>query len=117
MIIGKVLAADLFGRVTPPAAVGKYGTGPGGLFLFINNILKLLIYGAGLFALFNFILAGYGFMAAGGDADRMAQAWAKIWQSLLGLAVAAGAFVIAGVVGLIIFGDPKAILQPKLYTP
>jgi len=116
-MISKVFAADLIGKVTPPAAIGKYSPGPEGLFSFINNILKLLIYGAGLFALFNFIFAGYGFITAGGDAEKMNIAWSKIWQSILGLLVAAGAFVIAGVIGLIIFGDAGAILQPKLYKP
>lgn len=108
---------SLFGEVTPPPGVAKYGAGAGGFFLFLNNILKLLIYGAGLFALLNFILAGYGFLAANGEPERMNKAWAKIWQSLLGLVVAAGAFVIAGVVGYLVFGDYRAILEPKIYGP
>jgi hypothetical protein len=115
----KFLPAGIFGTIKPPdQLVGKYDTAtPQGLFTFLNNIMKLMIYGAGLFALINFILAGYGFLSANGDSQKVEQAFAKIWQSLIGLLIAAGAFILAGVIGLIVFGDASAILQPKLYKP
>jgi hypothetical protein len=114
-----ILLAGIFGTVRPPDAIKKWSpTGEvGGLFLFLNTILKLMIYGAGIYALFNFIFAGWSFMSSGGDAQKMEKAWGLIWQSLLGLLVAAGSFVLAAVVGLIIFGDAKAIIVPKLYKP
>lgn len=105
---------DFIGTVKPPAAVG------GGLEVlpsFINKILITLIIGAGIYALFNLVLAGYAFMSAGDDPKQMAGAWAKIWQTLLGLAFAAGAFVLAAIFGQIIFGDYNAILQIKFFTP
>ena len=114
----KLLPAGIFGTIKPPDAIGKYDTNtPQGLFTFINNVMKIMIVGAGIFALINFILAGYMFISANGDAQKVEQAFAKIWQSLIGLMIAAGAFILAGVVGLLVFGDASAILQPKLYAP
>ena len=105
-----------FGQVNPPPGVAQYG-GLEGLSNFINNILKVLIVGAGIFAVFNLVFAGYGFLSAGDDPKKVAGAWAKIWQSLMGLAFAAGAFVLAAIFGQLIFGKADAILNPKLYIP
>lgn len=108
----------VFGGITPPPALRKYNSiGGSGLFLFMNILIKLLIALAGIFAVFQFLAAGYGFMSAGGDAQKMATAWAKIWQSLLGLVVVASSLVLAGVAGQVIFGDWNALLNPTIYGP
>jgi len=70
---------------------------------------------AGIYAFFNIIIAGYGFLGAGGDAKKIQQAWDKIWQSALGLVIVAGSFVLAAILGWLIFKDPTAILKPKIY--
>ncbi|MBI3397617.1 hypothetical protein HY045_04030 [Candidatus Woesebacteria bacterium] len=112
------LAQGIFGKVNPPQGVNKYaGGGIEGLSLFINNILKLMIVGASLYALFNFVLAGYSFLSAGDDPKKIEAAWAKIYQSVIGLAFAAGAFVLAAIFGALIFGDPNALLQIRIFTP
>lgn len=109
---------DLFGKVSPPPGVSSYAGGTlQGLPIFINNILKILIVGAGIFTVFNLVIAGYGFLSAGDDPKKVAGAWAKIWQSLLGLAFAAGAFVLAAIFGKLIFNDYNALLQIKIFTP
>jgi len=112
------MLATFFGTVEPPEAIQKYGVDiNAGPMKFANNILKLIIVGAGLFAFINIILAGYGFLSAGGDSKKVEAAWNKIWQSLLGLAFVAGSFVLAAVFGWLIFKDPTAILNPKIYGP
>lgn len=112
------IAQEIWGDVDLPPGVAQYGglssSGPTN---FINNIIRLLIIIAGIYALLNFILAGYGFLSAGGDAKKVADAWAKIWQSVIGLAVAAGAFVLAAIFGRILFGDYNALLRLRYYTP
>ena len=55
-------------------------------------------------------------MSAGEDAKKVAGAWAKIWQSLLGLAIAAGSFVLAAIFGQLIFGQWDFILNPQIPT-
>lgn len=113
------LSADInnpFGTITAPKT-GITAADPGEA---IGKVIQLavwiLIAGAGIYALFNFILAGYAFMSAGDDPKKVAGAWAKIWQTALGLAVAAGALVLAAIFGQLIFNDPKAILNPTI-TP
>ena len=81
-------AANIFGKVSPPPGVAEYQSGDlSGLPSFVNNILKLLIIGAGIYSVFNLVLAGYDFLSAGDDPKKVTAAWSKIWQTLLGLAV------------------------------
>lgn len=111
------LLSQNFGTIKAPDALNSYGTDPGqSIGKLIQTIIYLLIIGAGLYALFNFILAGYSFLSAGDDSKKVAGAWAMIWQSALGLAVAAGAFVLAAIFGQLIFGDPTFILNPRIPT-
>src|SRR3990167_5822066 len=100
-----------FGTITAPKALGGKSAeaGIGGL---IQTIIWLLIVGAGVYALFNLVLAGYAFMSAGDDSKKVAGAWAQIWQTMLGLAIAAGAFVLAAIFGQLIFGNATFILNP-----
>jgi hypothetical protein len=73
--------------------------------------------GAGIYAVLSIILAGYAYISAAGDSKRISDATAKIWHSVLGLIIAAGAFVLAGILGQILYGDPGAILTLRYFTP
>jgi len=108
---------QFFGKVDLPEPLKPYGSYKTGLMKFANNILKLVIVGAGIFAFINIIIAGYTFMAAGGDTKKIDAAWAKIYNSLIGLLFVAGSFVLAALFGWLLFKDPTAILNPKIYGP
>ncbi len=111
------LAQNPFGNVTLPGSLATYAPTPGAAIgKLIQSVIWILIVGAGVYALFNFILAGYAFMSAGDDPKKVAGAWAKIWQTALGLAFAAGAFVLAAIFGELIFKDPTFILKPTIPT-
>jgi len=104
-----------FGTVDTPAALKKYSGSPdAAIGQILNVVLKTLVVGAAIYALINFILAGYAFLSAGGDSKKVADAWAKIYQTAIGLAFAAGAFVLAAIFGQLIFGDPTFLLQPRI---
>ncbi len=106
-----------FGTIKAPEQVANYATSPGmAVSRFLNVGLKTLIVVASIYSLFNLVLAGYAFMSAGDDSKRVAGAWAKIWQTMLGLAVSAGAFVLAAIFGQLIFGDATFILKPTIPT-
>lgn len=105
------------GNINPPPGVNKYAAGISGIVPFLNNIIKFLIVIAGIYVLFNIILAGFQFINAGGDPKNVEKAWNKIWQSVLGLIIVAGSFVLAAIFGYLVFGDATAILNPKIYTP
>ena len=110
--------SEIFGNVKPPPGVKEYAGGAiGGIAIFVNNILKILIVGAGIFAVFNLVLAGYAFMSAGDDPKKIEGAWGKIWQTMLGLIFAAGAFILAAIFVQLIFNDPNALLQLRIFGP
>ena len=112
-----LLSANPFGSVNPPPEIAKYAANPSqGIGTLIDIVIKILIVGAGIYTLFNLVTAGYAFMAAGDDPKKVAGAWAKIWQSLLGLALTAGAFVLAAIFGKLLFGDAGFILKPTIPT-
>ena len=115
--MNNLLTQNPFGTIAPPSPLAKYGDNPAAAIgTLIQYVIWLLIIGAGIYALINLILAGYSFMAAGDDAKKVAGAWAMIWQTMLGLAIAAGSFVLAAIFGQLIFGDPTFILNPQLPT-
>ena len=87
-----------------------------GVMILLNSLLKIIFVIAGLWAFFNFIIAGYGFLSAGGDSKNISKAWDRIWQSFVGLAFIVASFLFAALAGLVLFKDATAILQPSLGT-
>lgn len=110
---------DIIGKIKVPEAIQSLSPegSPSGLITLFNNILRLLIVIAGIYALLNFILAGYDFISAGGDPKKIDAAWAKIWQSLVGLLIIVISFLLAALIGKLLFGSADAILNPKIYGP
>lgn len=106
-----------FGTIKAPGVLSQYGTPAAAIGGLVERLIQILIVGAGIYALFNFVLAGYDFMSAGDDAKKVAGAWAKIWQTAVGLLFAAGAFVLAAIFGKLIFNDPAFILHPTITIP
>lgn len=108
-----------FGEVKlPDNIMERYGSEPGPAFgKLIQFGLRTLIVGAGVYALFNLVLAGYSFMSAGDDAKKVSGAWSQISQTLIGLAFAAGAFVLAALFGKLIFGEWDFLLKPSIPMP
>jgi hypothetical protein len=114
----------ILGEIKNP--LSKLATGSGdlyknsvqgsGLFVLLDSLIKVSIVGAGIYAFWNIILAGYGFLSSP-EAKDLAKAWSRIYQSMYGLLIVAGSFVLAAIFGWIIFKDPTALLQPKIYGP
>ncbi len=107
----------LFGNIKAPDAITKLeaaGGGNGnGVFVFLNTIFKLAGAVAGIFFVIQIILAGFTWLGASGDEKKTHKAWSTIWQSLLGIAIVASAFIIAGALGNVLNID---ILNPTI-TP
>ena len=80
-------------------------------------MLRLAIIVAGLFALVNLIIAGYGILTAGGDAEKMSTAQSKIWNSLYGLIIIAASFTLIAIFSFLLYGDASLILNPKIFGP
>lgn len=107
-----------FGSIQQPPATQVFGTVQGGAIgALLNLVFNLMIVVAGIYALFNFILAGYAFLSAGDDPKQIQGAWAKIYQSVIGLLFAAGSLVLAAIFGQIIFGNAGALINPVIPLP
>lgn len=108
----------LFGKIKPPPGVEGFAGGAlAGLGPFLSVVLRLLVIVAGIYALLNFIFAGYQFMTAGGDPKGVQAAWGRIWQTLVGMIIVVSSFLLAAILGFLLFGDTGAILSPELITP
>lgn len=104
----------IFGTIKPPVENNVYfSAGSDGIFLFISNLFKVAGVVAGIFFIVKIIMAGFSYMSASGDEKKTAIAFATIWQSIIGLVIVAGSFVLAGVIGNILGLD---LLNPTL-TP
>ena len=105
------------GTIDSPWGTRYPGEQGQGLITLLNNILRTAVVLAGIWALINLIMAGYGFMSAEGNPERITAAWNKIWQTLLGLIIVAGSYALAALFGYIVFDNPTAILNPVIYGP
>jgi len=114
---------QMFGEVKNPLGADGLNTGYGGLgsdtgpIYLISNIVKFITIAAGLWAFINIILAGIEFISATGDPEKTANAWKKIYMSLIGLVVVVAALSITAIVSQILFGSATAILNPVIYGP
>ncbi len=115
-LVDKVYAETVVGRVQVPAPFNAYG-GIENVGLFISNILRILFVIGGILALFSFVIAGFEYITAAGDAKKLASAWDRIWQSLLGLIILVGSFAIISFFGYLIFGDAGFIFNPQVFGP
>lgn len=72
----------------------------------LNNVISVLIGVmtgvAGIWFIFQFITAGYQWIQSGGDKEQLSQARDKITNSLIGLIIVVGAWIIIGIVGQIL---------------
>ena len=111
-ILNKI-AIDI-GTIEPPVSSTRL-TGVSGIGGVLAALMKLLVLGAGIYAVFNFILAGYAYISSSGDPKGIQIATAKIWHSVVGLVVAASALVIARIVGQLVFGSQDALIDIQIY--
>jgi len=88
------------------------GVGP-----FATNIIRVFFIVAGVYALFNFLVAGFEYINAGGDSKKLGQAWSRIWQSLMGLVIIVASFAVISLFGYLLFGDAGFILNPNIVGP
>lgn len=112
--------ADFFGQGTGtdiPGGAAAYGVNVPDMILVFNNLLKVAVYGSMIFAIINFLVSGVQYIGSAGNPEYIKAATGRIWISLLGVLVAGGSLVLAGILGLIFFGNPLAIINPTVYGP
>ena len=104
-------ANDIIGTVNPPGAIPN---APEKTTAFISAIITLIVVVAGLFTIWQFISGGLAYITGGGDPKKISEANSKLTYAIVGLAIIAASFIIAGILGLVFFGKFNAILNPSL---
>lgn len=108
---------QFFGAVSPPPGVADYNAGtPGGIGIipFISNIIKLITIIAGIWSLFNLIMAGFTYITSANDAKGIETAWQSIYMSILGLVIIVASFTITAIFSYLLFGRADYILNPEI---
>lgn len=117
-----VSAQSVFGPIEAPAGVAELnaderaGESGIGLLIFVSNMIKLASVIAGVWVMFNFVSAGFTYITAGDDSGAISKIGAKLSFSVSGLLLIVAAYTIAGIIGLIVFGDPTYIINPDIPT-
>ncbi len=112
------MAFQIFGTINDPSAFSGYAKiddANKGLPAFLSNLVTFIYIIAGLFVFINFILAGYQYLSANGDPQKIASAGEKMMNSLIGLIFVVASTVIAALLGQILFNEPKALLDFIIY--
>jgi len=107
------IVPDVIGKIKKP--IDYAGLRGGGFTDFLSNVISLIILIAGIFTLVNFVLAGYGYLSSNNDPQKISAAGNKILESLIGLIIVAAAFIIAGIIGFVVFGDQSALINLNLF--
>jgi hypothetical protein len=117
-IINQVFAQDIVGQVENPLpSYGTFDNPNGGIIALFANLLRLVFVAAGIYAFLNIITAGFQYMTAAGDPKKLSAAWARIWQTLMGLVILISSFAFAAIIGVLFFNDAGFILRPTIYGP
>jgi hypothetical protein len=106
----------LIGTIRDPITGSLHG-GISKSTVLLSAIIRAITLAAGIWALINFVLAGTSYITSGGNPEKIQHAWARIYQSIIGLSIVVLSFAFAGALGQILFGSPTAILQPTLQGP
>ena len=112
-LIQQVFAEEIVGTINAPGGVPQVVGDTGG---FISGIVRFIIVIAGLFAFWNFLTGGLEYITSGGDKAKLTNAQQKILMSIVGLVIIAASFLITALIGLLLYNNPRAILNPQLTT-
>jgi len=104
-------------NVLNPQGYGDVNTEGAGIIAFASNIIKLITIVAGIWAMFNFLFAGFTYITSQGDPKGLEAARQKIFFSIIGLFIMVGTLSMTAVLSKILFGEWFTILRPMIYGP
>ena len=120
VITNRACGSTIIGKATPPQGVIDYNFevaqsgGRIGVILFVSRILKIMTILAGIWVMANFIMGGIDFITNAGNTETMSKVKDKLTYSLIGIILIVSAYTVAGIIGLVFFGDAGFILNPDL---
>ncbi len=92
------------GSITPPPELVKYNSVNGsGLFTLLGNLFRFSLVIGAIYTIYQIINAGFLYIS--GDPKKIESAWAKIYQSFMGLVIIVSSFVLLGIISRILKVD------------
>lgn len=106
----------LVGPVYAPKGVADVNDAAGGIGIlyFFSNFIRLVTIVASLWVVLNVVLAAFTYITGGGKAENHSKVRDKLTMSFLGLLIIVISYTMAGLIGLIFFGDSTSILNPTI---
>ncbi len=111
-----ILAQDtdsIVGKIEAPGTIVK---DIGDTTNFISVIIQFITVIAGLYALWQLVTGGFGYITSGGDKSKIQQSTQQIMMSIMGLVIIGASFILADIVGRLLFGGDFHLLAPILKT-
>lgn len=108
----------IVGSVDKPPGVNIMSNNPSGgdigILVLASNLIQLLVIVSSLWVILNVVSAGYAYLSSGGKTDVHTKVKDKLTMSVIGLLLIICSYTVAGLIGLIFFGDASYILNPKI---
>jgi len=98
----KTAVGGVIGTVTTPSFISKFGFGTFGLNNFLDNLIGLIYWIAGVLFVFMIIFGAFQWITSGGDKESVGKARGRITHAIIGIALLGLAFVIIRVLGHIL---------------
>ncbi len=105
--------AQVVGTINPPGTVITDVSQTGD---FISVIVRFITVIAGLYAMWQFLSGGLGFITSSGDKGKLQQAQQQIMNAILGLAIIGASFILGAIIGRLLFGASFNLFAPELKT-
>jgi len=104
---------DVVGTLSAPQSVIEKPQQAGS---FMSAIISFIVVIAGVYALWQLLTGGLGYVTSNGDKAKVQESTQKILMAILGLFVIGASFIIAAVVSRLLFGNSSVIFSPTLKT-
>lgn len=114
--------ANSIGQIEPPPGVDLHtaqaqaagGASSNALLYFFSYAIKVATVVAGIWVVFNFLLAAYTYVTGRGEAKAHETVREKVTMSVIGLLLIIAAYTITAVLSLLLFGDASFVLNPDI---
>ena len=109
----KLIAQDIVGTIEAPGTIIQTPEQTGS---FITAIVVFITVIAGLYAMWQFITGGFGYISSSGDKAKVQQSSQQIMMAILGLVVIGASFILGSLIGRLLFGPDFNLFAPILKT-
>ncbi|MEK7524774.1 MAG: hypothetical protein AAB548_00160 [Patescibacteria group bacterium] len=109
----KLIAQNIVGTIEAPGTIIQTPEQTGA---FITAIVIFITVIAGLYAMWQFITGGFGYISSSGDKAKVQQATQQIMMAILGLVVIGASFILGSLIGRLLFGADFNLFAPVLKT-